>query len=170
MIPTLFESNRLTFRSAETYFNNMPKQIISYVGLLLTDNVLKTLPQNWQAASQTGSEEKWLVEQLNASLLITIECKKSLDIIGFIFIHPDNKNAQIGYLLGEPYWHKGYGSEALEALVQYYQKSGVIKVLHAGVSAEHFASIKLLEKVGFTRVEADCNNSNNVMYMLTISK
>jgi len=81
-----------------------------------------------------------------------IELKAEGRIIGGISLHVSrqyDKSATVGYWLGEKYWKFGYGSEALEALIDLAFRKLKLKRLEAGVFAGNPSSGKLLEKFGF---------------------
>ena len=60
-------------------------------------------------------------------------------------------SAEVGYWLGEDYWGRGITSEAVALLVDYvFRKTEIIR-LFASVYEYNPASMKVLEKVGFTR-------------------
>ena len=60
-------------------------------------------------------------------------------------------SAEVGYWLGEDYWGRGITSEAVALLVDYvFRETGIIR-LFASVYEYNPASMKVLEKVGFTR-------------------
>ena len=60
-------------------------------------------------------------------------------------------SAEVGYWLGEDYWGRGIASEAVALLVDYvFRETGIIR-LFASVYEYNPASMKVLEKVGFTR-------------------
>ncbi|MDP1729098.1 MAG: GNAT family protein [archaeon] len=83
-----------------------------------------------------------------------IELKEEHKIIGGIGLHRVNKNngtAELGYWLGEKYWRQGYGSEALENLINFAFNKLKLRRLGAEVFAENPSSGKLLEKYGFKR-------------------
>lgn len=61
----------------------------------------------------------------------------------------------LGYLLAEPYWGKGYGSEALRAFLNLvYSHLPRLDVIEADVYDDNIASARLLTKFGFERVGA----------------
>lgn len=62
-----------------------------------------------------------------------------------------NGTAEIGYWLGQDYWKKGYGSEALEALLDLAFKRLKLRRLEAEIFSGNPSSGKLLEKYGFQR-------------------
>jgi RimJ/RimL family protein N-acetyltransferase len=58
-------------------------------------------------------------------------------------------NAEIGYWIGESYWGKGYGTEAVRQLVRYaFDELKLIRV-YASVFESNKASMRVLEKSGF---------------------
>ncbi len=62
---------------------------------------------------------------------------------------PFNGEVMIGYSMLEPYQRKGYGSEAVAALVNWaFAKPGVQRII-AETHGNNRASIRLLEKCGF---------------------
>jgi RimJ/RimL family protein N-acetyltransferase len=83
-----------------------------------------------------------------------IELKSEKKIIGGIGLHHVNKfqgKAEVGYWLGENYWRKGYGSEALKAVLNFGFKKIKLRRIEAGVLAGNPSSGKLLEKYGFKK-------------------
>ena len=81
-----------------------------------------------------------------------IELKEEGRIIGGCGLDSVNGySASIGYWLGEKYWNKGYGSEMLEALIDFAFKNIKLKRLEADVFAGNPSSGKLLEKYGFKK-------------------
>lgn len=69
-----------------------------------------------------------------------------------------HNSAEIGYWLGEPFWHKGYATEAVKLLTRYvFDKLNLIRI-YAGVFAGNTASMKVLEKAGY-RLEAVLQSS-----------
>ncbi len=56
---------------------------------------------------------------------------------------------EIGYWLGEPFWGRGYGTEAAGALVDLAFRATGVDVLHASCRTGNAASRRVLEKCGF---------------------
>ena len=85
--------------------------------------------------------------------LFAIRLKTDNSFIGGMGIHLDKESniAEIGYWIGEPYWNKGYASEALTEISKFgFEKLGLQK-LHAHCFGANYASAKVLEKAGFTK-------------------
>ena len=61
------------------------------------------------------------------------------------------KSAEIGYFIGEPYWNKGIVTTAVNLITDYgFKKLGIIRI-QTGVFEYNTASIRVLEKCGFTK-------------------
>lgn len=83
-----------------------------------------------------------------------IELKSEGRIIGGIGLHKVNDysgTAEVGYWIGRDYHRVGYGSEALEKLIDFAFNRLKLRRLEAGVYTGNPSSGKLLEKFGFER-------------------
>lgn len=60
-------------------------------------------------------------------------------------------NAEIGYWIGEPYWGRGYATEAVRLLIAYAFREAELRRLYAYVYGYNIASMRVLEKVGFEK-------------------
>jgi RimJ/RimL family protein N-acetyltransferase len=73
--------------------------------------------------------------------------------VGGIGIHPlsdiESKNAEMGYWLAEPYWGKGYITEAVKQMIEYGFKNFDINRIFARPFGTNTASQKVLKKTGF---------------------
>lgn len=59
------------------------------------------------------------------------------------------KNAEIGYWLGEAHWSKGIISSAITEIIEYTFKNYDVHRIYAGVFEYNLASMRVLEKAGF---------------------
>ena len=77
------------------------------------------------------------------------------EAVGAIGIYPQEdvyrKNAELGYWLGEPFWGQGIMTEAAYALVPLAFNHLSIHRIFSNVFEHNLASMKVLEKCGFTR-------------------
>ena len=72
------------------------------------------------------------------------------EAIGGIGIHADKPVApELGYWLGEPYWHKGYATEAAQALLAFVFANYSTDLIVAGHYWDNHASGRVLTKLGF---------------------
>lgn len=60
------------------------------------------------------------------------------------------RNAEIGYWLGEKYWHKGFVTKALKSMVEYTFSTFDVDRIFAQVFESNEASKRVLEKAGFS--------------------
>ena len=68
-------------------------------------------------------------------------------------------HAELGYWIGKPYWGCGYATEAATALIKHAFEVDGLAYLTAGHFADNPASARVIEKLGFARVETarrDC--------------
>ena len=63
------------------------------------------------------------------------------------FTHGDTP--EFGYWLGEPFWGRGYMSEAARAVVAHAFRAAAVPELYAGCRIENAASRRILERLGF---------------------
>ncbi len=93
--------------------------------------------------------------------------KKNGDFIGVISLaKTDNNKAEIGYWLGEPFWDKGYASEAVFGLINAANATGICPPLASRAISENKASIKVLKKTGFSIADEridDCGQHKGIM-------
>ncbi|MBY0495202.1 MAG: GNAT family N-acetyltransferase [Cyanobacteria bacterium] len=60
-------------------------------------------------------------------------------------------SGEVGYWLGEPYWGRGIATEAVKAVTAEAFSRFELTRIYAVIFPEHVASIRVLEKAGFTR-------------------
>lgn len=61
------------------------------------------------------------------------------------------KSAEIGYFIGEPYWNKGIVTASVNLITEYgFTHLDIIRI-HTGVFEYNTASMRVLEKCGFTK-------------------
>ncbi len=92
--------------------------------------------------------EKWIIWGL--------ELKTEVRLIGTISIWNFNKardRGELGYGLDFSYQHRGYMTEALEAVINYAFQTLKLKHLLAYTEIRNLASISLLERFGFQKTD-----------------
>jgi 8-oxo-dGTP diphosphatase len=85
-----------------------------------------------------------------------IERRIGAELIGCVGIEregsPEDETGDIGYWIGRPYWSAGYASEAVRRTVRLAFRELGLAVLEAEVMQGNFASARVLERAGFSRV------------------
>ena len=94
--------------------------------------------------------EKWYDNLHSEENWFTIE-KKDGNKIGQIFHSPRGQHVVIGYKLVPGERNKGYGTEAVEIMVDYLFLSKNIVRIQADTNPRNIASQRVLEKAGFKR-------------------
>jgi RimJ/RimL family protein N-acetyltransferase len=79
-----------------------------------------------------------------------------IGVVGLSF-HP-GQLPELGYWLGEPYWGKGFMSEAVKALLEAAFATGLYPRLRARALASNAGSLNVLEKAGFKRTGETTDN------------
>lgn len=77
-------------------------------------------------------------------------------------------SAEIGYELDQSYWGKGYGTEAITALIHYAFDHLQLKRMVAKVEPANAGSIKILEKLHFRDEGEVIENSKGKTTKLTV--
>lgn len=77
------------------------------------------------------------------------------EYVGNIGLHRQDdvyrKTAELGYFIGEPYWHKGITPRAVNLICDYgFRELDVIKIF-SGIFSFNTPSLRVLEKCGFER-------------------
>jgi ribosomal-protein-alanine N-acetyltransferase len=62
-----------------------------------------------------------------------------------------HKQGEIGYVLGKPYWGRGYATEAGRAMLDFGFKTLGLHRIYAECNSENIASVRVLEKMGMRR-------------------
>ena len=110
----------------------------------------------WQDISQA---QEWLMHvqegyQTRTSLQLGIERRADRMLIGTCTLfqfHGPSRRAEMGYVLGRPYWGFGYMNQALRALLRYAFETLDLNRLEADIDPRNTASAKTLERLGFQK-------------------
>jgi RimJ/RimL family protein N-acetyltransferase len=83
-----------------------------------------------------------------------VERREDGEILGtctIFSIHRESMRAELGYCLRSPHWRRGYMGEALTALIDYAFATLKLRRLEADVDPGNAGSVRILERMGFTR-------------------
>ncbi len=69
--------------------------------------------------------------------------------VGCAGLNATDRGLELGYWIGEPYWRRGYATEAAHALVDLAFTRSTIQVLHASCRVINPASRRVIHKCGF---------------------
>lgn len=84
--------------------------------------------------------------------------------VGFVqaTVYP-NRSAEIAYVLGRPFWRRGYGRVACETMIDQLVASYGVTQLFATLDPQNAASLALLKSLGFGFLSDD-PSANEVTY------
>ena len=91
---------------------------------------------------------------LESGVQFAVVRKADQALLGDVFIKKEDAIFWIGYTISPSFKRKGYAYEITQAMISWIQQQGDYKIM-AGVTPENHASVKLLEKLGFTQVEEE---------------
>lgn len=110
---------------------------------------LSRVPYPYRLSDAKGWLRLWRPDRPVGETGFTIELPGE-GLIGQVGFHPDTPGTTLGYWLGEPYWNRGFMSEAAAEAVDWYFATTGEDVLHSGVFHFNRASLAVQKKLGFT--------------------
>lgn len=164
-----FSTERLSINHLEKGLSPiLQEELIQSAKNILTPEVLKSLPDEWQQIHTEQQIIEWIQQQQQESVFLTIRLHSNSSIIGYLFLMEtplsnNQQTLQLGYLFSEQYWGKGLGSELIKGLVECCEKTGTIQSITGGVVKDNIGSIKVLEKNGFHIVKNE-NHSDTLFF------
>jgi RimJ/RimL family protein N-acetyltransferase len=146
MLPGKIETKRLVLRAP------IRGDVPDLVRLADNKNValpLARMPMPYTRADAVGFIEIFSQRADERPYAITLD-GRLIGVVGLSF-HED-RPPEIGYWLGEPFWGKGYMTEAARALIDEAHKTHQFDLIAGRALVDNAASIHVLEKLGFHRV------------------
>lgn len=98
----------------------------------------------------SGNEQYEKGEMMSLAMVLK-ETDEFIGAIGFYRINWDAHRTEIGYILDSDYSGMGYMHEACKALIKFAFEEVNFHSLEAVINSDNFASIKVVEKLGFVR-------------------
>lgn len=114
------------------------------------DNLKDFIPHPYTIENADFFIELTQKQSPQQTFAIVDEKNKLLGIIGLIIQNDIHRiSAELGYWIGEPYWGKGIGTNAIKQITHYGFEELKLERIYAGVFAFNQASCKALEKNGY---------------------
>ncbi len=118
----------------------------------ISQNVRDAFPHPYRLEHAVKFIEMTIVEETNLQTHFTIDINGAA--VGMIGLHSKTdvyrKNMEIGYWLGEPFWNQGILTDTVKLVMTYAFSHFEICRIYAGVFSSNPASMRVLEKAGFT--------------------
>lgn len=112
-----------------------------------------------------GAAETWIATltpewQSGAGVTFAITDGELGSLVGVVglTISDQGATAELGYWIGQPYWNRGYATEAAQALVDWSMVALRLHRIEARYFVRNSASGRVLQKLGMTR-EGGVNKS-----------
>jgi ribosomal-protein-alanine N-acetyltransferase len=80
-----------------------------------------------------------------------VESAEDKQVMGMIIARVNAEKWELGYVLARAYWHQGYMTEALKAIIAWALKQKEIHRVWAVCDVDNQASARVMEKVGMQR-------------------
>lgn len=99
---------------------------------------------------------RWITETratppVSCVFYIGSKTNEFIGLIGITMGKPNRSSAEIGYKIHPTFWNQGYATEAVNQILNFCFTQLKLHRIEAGCATQNIASIKVLEKAGFTR-------------------
>ena len=94
----------------------------------------------------------WIAQrQAPGQQVFAVELRDEAVFLGCAGLFRSGRDSALGYLIGRPYWNRGYATEAGRALLEAARRSGTRELLGEAF-VENAASKRVLQKLGFVPI------------------
>lgn len=147
----IFETDRLIARR----FN--PRDLLAFVAMRDEPEVARY--QSWERFTEDDGR-RFIADLAPMQpgepgwFQFALEEKASGSFVGDcgLFIDPaDTRLGRVGYTIAPRFWNRGFGTEAVAALVDFAFRSFALHRITASVDPRNIASCRVLEKAGFVK-------------------
>lgn len=124
---------------------------------LLAQDERVGLPCGWAPHKNQQESREVLQDILMNDYTFAIVDKDEQKLIGNISLMPycesrfaqNDRQAEIGFWLGYPYWNKGYMTEGCKKLIEYGLKEIGLEAIWCAHNLENYGSMRVQQKCGF---------------------
>ena len=110
---------------------------------------LSRVPYPYCEADAVWWLKRWRTDRPAAETGFILELP-GVGLIGHAGFHSDAQGTVIGYWLGEPFWNRGFMTEAVTAILDWYFEATPAVSVASGVFHFNRASLAIQKKLGFT--------------------
>lgn len=125
------------------------------VHALAGDHRVSEMTVNVPHPYEDGMAEAWIASHHNLftsrrAIIYSVIIRTTEEMIGAVSLNQvTEKDGNLGYWIGFPYWGNGYCTEAVEALVDFAFKQFGLPLIYARHLRENVASGRVIQKSGF---------------------
>jgi RimJ/RimL family protein N-acetyltransferase len=145
-VDVILKSRRLTLRQPKP---SDAERLAQYLNNFAVAGNLSRVPYPYRLADAKAWLRTWRPDRPAAETGFTIDLEGE-GLIGHVGFHTDEQGTVIGYWLGEPYWNRGFMSEACAAALGWYFDVTAAPSIASGVFHFNKASLAIQKKLGFT--------------------
>jgi len=145
-VDVILKSRRLTLRQPKL---SDAERLAQYLNNFSVAGNLSRVPYPYRLADAKAWLRTWRPDRPAAETGFTIDLEGE-GLIGHVGFHHDEQGTVIGYWLGEPYWNRGFMSEACAAALGWYFDVTGAPAIASGVFHFNKASLAIQKKLGFT--------------------
>ena len=142
----ILKTRRLTLRQPKL---NDAERLAQYLNNFGVAGNLSRVPYPYRLADAKAWLRTWRPDTPAAATGFTIDLEGE-GLVGHVGFHHDEQGTVIGYWLGEPYWNRGFMSEACAAALGWYFDITAAPAIGSGVFHFNKASLAIQKKLGFT--------------------
>lgn len=146
----LFETKRLKIEKIDLIDETQLDDLLLYHRCYHTMRWIPNTPHSWDKDSlQHKFSNKHKEDEIGIYALVY---KKHKKIIGEFGLFPNSECPdipEIGYIIYQPYWNKGLGTELLSAAIAHYSQQQHFSGLMARMYHHNTASVALCQKLNF---------------------
>jgi len=146
MLPGKIETRRLVLRAPIR--GDVP-ELVRLADNRNVSSKLARMPSPYTRADAIGFIEIFAQRPDERPYAVTLE-GHLIGVVGFSY--HESEPPELGYWLGEPFWGKGYMTEAARALIDAAQPTHHYDLIVARALEDNTASLHVLEKLGFQRL------------------
>jgi RimJ/RimL family protein N-acetyltransferase len=124
-------------------------RIVRYLNNFRVAGNLSRVPYPYREVDAHAWLRSWRPDKPPGETGFTVELPGE-GAVGHAGFHPDAQGTVIGYWLGEPFWNRGFMTEAVAAILDWYFESTSAVSISSGVFHFNKASLAIQRKLGFT--------------------
>jgi RimJ/RimL family protein N-acetyltransferase len=145
-VDVILKSRRLALRQPKP---SDAERLAQYLNNFAVAGNLSRVPYPYRLADAKAWLRTWRPDRPAAETGFIIDLEGE-GLIGHVGFHTDEQGTVIGYWLGEPYWNRGFMSEACAAALRWYFDVTAAPSIASGVFHFNRASLAIQKKLGFT--------------------
>ncbi len=151
----------IVFESDDIVFAKVSKDLIDDYLIMINDNEhVNKFIGSLSSSITKEQEEKWIEKKLlNQECVYSMMEKKTNKFIGNIeLMDKTDKDAELGIAITYQMQDKGYGTKAIQALINYSFNELKLERIHLRTKPFNLRAIHVYKKIGFKEYNKDSNH------------